>query len=104
MSISQPQEPREATPRKTLRVWPGIVAVALQWISRFGVKALVPGLQGFGWAVLGSLFFALVIIVWWAFFSRARPLERLGAGNSAEERTRFHEQRYTRQAVRRRSE
>jgi len=60
-------------------VWPGIVAVALQWIFRFGVKALVPGLQGFGWAVLGSLFFALVIIVWWAFFSRARRLERIGA-------------------------
>ena len=79
MTISQPQEPREATPRKSLRVWPGIVAVALQWIFRFGVKALVPGLQGFGWAVLGSLFFALVIIVWWAFFSRARRLERIGA-------------------------
>src|SRR5262245_16841486 len=76
MTISQPGE---AAPPKSLRVWPGIVAVALQWIFRFGVKAFVPGLQGFGYAVLGSLFFALVIIVWWAFFSRARRLERLGA-------------------------
>ena len=76
MTISQPGE---ATPRRLLRVWPGIVAVALQWIFRFGVKALVPGLQGFGWAVLGSLFFALVIVVWWAFFSRARRSERVNA-------------------------
>jgi outer membrane protein assembly factor BamB len=60
-------------------VWPGIVAVALQWIFRFGVKALVPGIRGFGYAVLGSLFFSLVILVWWVFFSRARRWERAGA-------------------------
>ena len=76
MTISQPGE---ATPRKLLRVWPGIVAVVLQWAFRFGVKALVPGITGFGYAVMGSLFFALVIVVWWAFFSRARRLARLGA-------------------------
>ncbi|HJP92698.1 MAG TPA: PQQ-binding-like beta-propeller repeat protein [Pyrinomonadaceae bacterium] len=68
-----------ATPPKRLRVWPGIVAVVLQWTSRFGVKALVPGIKGFGWAVMGSLFFTLVIIAWWVFFSRARRTERLAA-------------------------
>jgi outer membrane protein assembly factor BamB len=67
-----------ATPQKPLRVWPGIVAVVLQWTSRFGVKALVPGIKGFGWAVMGSLFFTLVIIVWWVFFSRTRRAERFG--------------------------
>jgi outer membrane protein assembly factor BamB len=51
----------------------------LQWIFRFGVKALVPGIRGFGYAVLGSLFFSLVILVWWVFFSRARRWERAGA-------------------------
>lgn len=64
-------------PRK-LRVWPGIVAVVLLFTFRFGVKALVPGIQGFGYAVMGSLVFALVVIVWWAFFSRSAWAERLG--------------------------
>ncbi|MCM3870128.1 MAG: PQQ-like beta-propeller repeat protein [Pyrinomonadaceae bacterium] len=75
MNISQTGEP---IPHTNLRLWPGIVAVALQWLSRFGVKAAVPGIKGFGWAVMGSLFFTLVIIVWWAFFSRARRSERWG--------------------------
>ena len=64
-------------PRKLLRVWPAIAAVVLQWLFRFGVKELFPGIQGFGYAVMGSLALALVLIVWWAFFSRARWLERL---------------------------
>jgi outer membrane protein assembly factor BamB len=68
-----------AIPQKPLRLWPGIVAVAIQWFFRIGVKALVPGITGFGYAVLGSLALALVLIVWWAFFSRARRWERLAA-------------------------
>ena len=75
MNISQVGEP---TPHTNLRLWPGIVAVALQWLSRFGVKAVVPGIKGFGWAVMGSLGFTLAILVWWAFFSRARRSERRG--------------------------
>jgi outer membrane protein assembly factor BamB len=69
----------EHGPQKLLRVWPGVVAVVLQWVFRFGVKELFPGIQGFGYAVLGSLAFFLVIIVWWAFFSRAAWRERLSA-------------------------
>lgn len=69
----------DQAPRKLLRVWPGIVAVVLQWIFRFGVKELFPGIQGFGYAVIGSLVFFLVIVVWWTFLSRARWRERLGA-------------------------
>ncbi|HEU4510779.1 MAG TPA: hypothetical protein VFR78_21290, partial [Pyrinomonadaceae bacterium] len=64
-------------PRK-LRVWPGIVAVVLLLIARFVVKALIPGIQGFGMAIMGSLFFALAVFVWWAFFSRSAWPERLG--------------------------
>jgi len=30
-------------------------------------------------ALLGGLFFGLVILVWWAFFSRANRAERWGA-------------------------
>ena len=66
------------TPRKRLRLWPGIVLVVLQLVFRFGVKAAVPGIKGFGWAVMGSLVLTLAILVWWMFFSRARWAERLG--------------------------
>src|SRR6185295_8473417 len=66
----------EQSPRKLLRVLPAIALVAIQWLFRFGVKALVPGIQGFGYAVLGSLACMLCLIVWWAFFSRARRSER----------------------------
>jgi outer membrane protein assembly factor BamB len=67
------------TPQKPLRVWPGIVIVVLLWIARFGVKALIPGIEGFGLAVMSSLALTVVLIIWWAFFSRAKRLERLAA-------------------------
>ena len=66
-------------PQNLLRVWPGVVAVVLQWVFRFGVKEFFPGIQGFGYAVIGSLAFAAVILLWWMFFSRARWRERFGA-------------------------
>src|ERR1043165_7498538 len=66
-------------PEKPLRLWPGIVAVVLLWIFRIGVKAAVPGIKGFGYAVMGSLALAIVLVIWWVFFSRARWRERLGA-------------------------
>ncbi len=69
----------EQDPQKLLRVWPGVVAVVLQWVFRFGVKELFPGIQGFGYAMIGSLAFFLVIIAWWTFFSRARWKERFAA-------------------------
>jgi len=50
----------------------------LQWLSRFGVKAIIPGINGFGKAVMGSLVMTIVLILWWAFFSRARRIERFG--------------------------
>ena len=76
MSISQPGE---AAPQKLLRVWPGIVAVVLLWLSRFGIKAVIPGIDGFGKAIMTSFVFTLLLIIWWAFFSRARRMERLAA-------------------------
>ncbi len=66
-------------PQRPLRLWPGIVAVVLQWLFRFGVKAAVPGITGFGYAVMGSLALAIVLVIWWAFFSRARRWERFSA-------------------------
>src|ERR1044071_6633133 len=66
-------------PQKPLRLWPGIVAIVLQWIFRVAVKAAIPGITGFGYAVMGSLALGIVLVIWWAFFSRARRWERFGA-------------------------
>src|ERR1017187_4285025 len=67
----------ESTPQKPLRLWPGVVTVVLLGLVRFVVPIVVPDALPFG--VLGGLVSALVVVVWWAFFSRAPRLERWGA-------------------------
>src|ERR1035441_7903423 len=76
MPIAQTAEP---TPQTPLRLWPGVVAVVLQWLLRFGLKMVVPGFTGFKFGIMGGLLGGLVIVVWWAFFSRAPRWERWGA-------------------------
>jgi outer membrane protein assembly factor BamB len=66
------------TPQRPLRVWPGIILVALQWLARFGIKAAIPGIKGFGMGIMVSLAFTVGLLVWWMFFSRAKWRERLG--------------------------
>ena len=75
MAIEQSGDP---TSRKPLRLWPGVAAVVLQWLARFGVKMVVPGFKGFAWAMQSQFVFGFVFLVWWLFFSRARWAERLG--------------------------
>ena len=60
-----------------LRVWPGIVLVVLQWLARFGIKAVIPGIEGFGLGMMTSFVFTIALIIWWTFFSRAKWRERL---------------------------
>ena len=62
--------------RKPLRLWPGVVAVVLQWAG-FLLPLVAPA-AGM-WGMLGAALFGLVVIVWWLFFSRAPWLERVGA-------------------------
>src|SRR5262249_42999680 len=64
--------------RKPLRLWPGVVAVVLQWLARFGLKAVIPGFKGFALGAQGGLIGAVAVVLWWAFLSRAAWLERLG--------------------------
>jgi outer membrane protein assembly factor BamB len=67
----------EPTPRKPIRLWPGVVAVVVQWIGWFVVPVVAPeaGMAG----MLAAAGMTLAILVWWLFFSRASWAERLGA-------------------------
>src|SRR6185295_18514798 len=65
------------TPRKPLRLWPGVVAVVLQWLVMLGLPIVAPETGGFG--ILGGIAGGLVVLVWWMFFSRALWSERAGA-------------------------
>lgn len=58
MANSQTEEP---TRQKSLRLWPGVVAVVLLWLVRLGLKMVVPGFEGFDFGMMGGLLCALAI-------------------------------------------
>jgi outer membrane protein assembly factor BamB len=66
----------ESTPRKPLRLWPGVIAASLLVLVGYVVPLVVP--DGAGYGMIGAVVGALIIILWWLFFSRARWYERLG--------------------------
>ena len=68
----------EPAKRKPLRLWPGVLAVVLQWLAWFVLPIVVPEatLYGFLGGILGG---GLAVLVWWLFFSRAPWSERVGA-------------------------
>jgi outer membrane protein assembly factor BamB len=67
----------ELTPRRPLRLWPGVLAVVLLWLARLVVPLVAPEAAVFG--VLGGIAGGFAILVWWLFFSRAPWSERVGA-------------------------
>lgn len=74
MASAQTKEPTRRTP---LRLWPGVAAVALQWLIVLVVPLVYPDIGG--GTVLGGLATSLIVLVWWMFFSRAPWFERLTA-------------------------
>jgi hypothetical protein len=60
--------------RAKLRLWPGVVIVALQWLGWFVIPRIVP--EGAMYGVLGGLAAGPLVILWWLFFSRAPWSER----------------------------
>ena len=66
-----------ATPRKPLRVWPGLIAVVLQWVGWFVVPAIYP--QAAIVAMFSGLIGGLAILIWWLLFSRAPWIDRIAA-------------------------
>lgn len=62
------------SPHQPVRLWPGVVAVFLQWLLMFGLPRIVPNAMAIG--LMGGLFCGVIIVVWWIFFSRAPRMER----------------------------
>jgi hypothetical protein len=59
---------------KSLRLWPGVVTVILQWLIRFGILVNYP--EGTRYAVLGGLAGGLAIVMWWDFAGMRPPALR----------------------------
>ncbi|HET8550547.1 MAG TPA: PQQ-binding-like beta-propeller repeat protein [Bryobacteraceae bacterium] len=76
MNNARAEEPAR---RKPLRLWPGVIAVVLLLLARFGLKAVIPGFRGFSLGMMWSFGAALAVVLWWVLLSRARWSERLGA-------------------------
>jgi outer membrane protein assembly factor BamB len=70
--------PQTIAAKSPLRIWPGVVAVALQWLAWLVLPIVVPEAKLYG-MVGGILGGGLVVLVWWLFFSRAPWLERVAA-------------------------
>jgi outer membrane protein assembly factor BamB len=75
MMTAPTNEPAE---QKPLRLWPGVLAVVLQWLAWFVLPLAVPEATLYG-ALAGVLGGGLAVVLWWLFFSRAPWSERLGA-------------------------
>jgi len=65
------------TPRKPLRLWPGVVIAILVLLLRFVLPLVMP--DELFVAVLAGPVGGLAVVLWWLLFSRARWFERLGA-------------------------
>jgi outer membrane protein assembly factor BamB len=72
MSTTEIDQP---TQRKPLRVWPGVVAVVLQWLAWFVVPLFFQ--EALFGGMLAGLILAAAILLWWLFFSRMQWLERI---------------------------
>ncbi|HYN06284.1 MAG TPA: PQQ-binding-like beta-propeller repeat protein [Vicinamibacterales bacterium] len=70
-------ETHASAPRKPIRLWPGVVLVVLQWLAILGVPRVVPDAGALG--MMGAVLCAVLVLLWWVFFSRAPWSERLGA-------------------------
>jgi outer membrane protein assembly factor BamB len=74
----------EDTRQKPLRLWPGVSAALVLLLVWVVAPAVAPEAQLLGMStpilgLFGAIACALVIILWWLFFSRAPWSERLGA-------------------------
>src|SRR5260221_4210523 len=66
----------EPSPRKPLRLWPGVAAAVLLVVVGYVVPLFIPEYAGYG--MMGAALLGLIILLWWLLFSRARWYERPG--------------------------
>ena len=66
-----------SSPRRPLRLWPGVLALVLQWSAMVAVPMVAP--EHAGAALIAGVAGAVVIVIWWLFFSRAPWADRFGA-------------------------
>jgi len=64
----------DKTQQKPLRLKAGVIIAILTILVRFGIPAVIPEAAAVG--VLGGLLGGLLVMIWWAFFSRAPRTER----------------------------
>src|SRR5688572_14571155 len=67
----------EFSAERPLRLWPGVIIVAAQWIARFGIPIVAPDQTMY--AVMGGVLGFVGIVLWWVFFSRAVRFDRIAA-------------------------
>ncbi len=72
-----PTSPAAPTSPPPLRLWPGVLIVALQWLVRFVVPLVFPEAIAIG--VIGGAAGGLLLIGWWLGFSRAGWFDRVAA-------------------------
>lgn len=73
-----------ATPRKPLRLWPGVVMAIVLALVTYGLPLIAPDAEIFSFplaflGMMAGVLFAVAIIIWWLFLSRAPWPERVGA-------------------------
>ncbi len=73
-----------STPRKPLRLWPGVAIAIVLVLARYVVPLIAPDAELFLFplaliGVLAGMLGGVAIVVWWMFFSRAPWSERVGA-------------------------
>jgi outer membrane protein assembly factor BamB len=69
-------QPTALTSPKSPRLWPGVLAVVLQWLTWLVIPYFFPAIASFG--IIGGVAGGAVILIWWLFFSRVPWPERLG--------------------------
>jgi outer membrane protein assembly factor BamB len=74
----------QSSSSRPLRLWPGVVIVAIQWLLLYVIPALFPEATLFGMplkflGVMVALACGILFVLWWSFFSRAPWSERIGA-------------------------
>jgi len=63
--------------KPSLRLWPGVVAVVIQWLAWFVIPVVAPDIQMYG--LFTGFGMGFVVLLWWLFFSRAPWLDRVVA-------------------------